>query len=626
MSVLILMLLGIQLGFPVPGTQQDPIQSPPPMAGQTTIHVDATAPAGGDGSSWNQALNDLQAAISLAAPLTQVRVAQGVYRPVAEIIPGDVRSVAFSLKKDVEILGGFAGLAGANPDVRDIEAFETVLSGDLNGDDGPQFSNRDDNSRRVLYLDSPALDQSAILDGCTIYGADSVAGAGNPVPGGALYVEDAGALFRKCRFLESRASLGGGVFLERRTFPVKFMDCIFESNVALYGGGGLYAERDFEIDGCEFRSNSCPVSGGGLEVGRDGSVLVQHSRFVGNGSAYGGGISSVGRVDLVRCEVIGNTASQMGGGFSTNTMSGVFGCSFEGNSAREGGGVAAGYLTVVDSRFIGNTATLHGGGYWSPTGSNSLVNSVFSENTAILGGGFFNDGGSDPVFINCVFVRNHASSGGGGLMSLNGDPYLRNCILWANTAGFFGANLHAGSVSHPDVRFCDIEGGYPGVGNLSQDPLFVDESGGDFHLTYDSPCRNAGTIGLPAIPVTDFEGDPRVVGGIDIGADEFSTHLYAIGTVLPGSMIELRCVAIPGLAPVGFVAGLSFLVPPLSTSVGDLFVGPTYVVSFGHGPIPADGVLRFPVAIPGGAGSGLTVYVQALVGAQLTNVTEITVP
>jgi len=35
--------------------------------GQTTLHVDASAPAGGDGSTWATAFNDLQDALDGAA-------------------------------------------------------------------------------------------------------------------------------------------------------------------------------------------------------------------------------------------------------------------------------------------------------------------------------------------------------------------------------------------------------------------------------------------------------------------------------------------------------------------------------------------------------------------------------
>jgi hypothetical protein len=71
--------------------------------------------------------------------------------------------------------------------------------------------------------------------------------------------------------------------------------------------------------------------------------------------------------------------------------------------------------------------------------------------------------------------------------------------------------------SYTVVEYCDIQGGYPGEGNIDADPLFLDEKNGDYHLTASSPCVDAGTD----YKYCDLEGDPRNVGSApDIGADE----------------------------------------------------------------------------------------------------------
>jgi hypothetical protein len=55
------------------------------------------------------------------------------------------------------------------------------------------------------------------------------------------------------------------------------------------------------------------------------------------------------------------------------------------------------------------------------------------------------------------------------------------------------------------------------------DPLFVDPANEDYHLQGTSPVINMGDNDAPAIPETDKDGNPRIVGGVvDMGAYEFA--------------------------------------------------------------------------------------------------------
>ena len=86
------------------------------------------------------------------------------------------------------------------------------------------------------------------------------------------------------------------------------------------------------------------------------------------------------------------------------------------------------------------------------------------------------------------------------------------------------------------VTHCDVQSGYPGEGNIDEDPLFVDAYNGDFHLGAGSPCIDAGTNDAPdppGLPEYDFEGDPRIMDGnndgdpvVDMGVDEAWTRVY----------------------------------------------------------------------------------------------------
>jgi hypothetical protein len=77
------------------------------------------------------------------------------------------------------------------------------------------------------------------------------------------------------------------------------------------------------------------------------------------------------------------------------------------------------------------------------------------------------------------------------------------------------------------VRNCLIgrDGGLGVIGqngNITGDPMFVDSANGDYHLGAGSPAINAGDGSVPNLPMTDLDGNPRVVGSkADIGAFEF---------------------------------------------------------------------------------------------------------
>jgi hypothetical protein len=60
-----------------------------------------------------------------------------------------------------------------------------------------------------------------------------------------------------------------------------------------------------------------------------------------------------------------------------------------------------------------------------------------------------------------------------------------------------------------------------GFGNITNAPLFVDYTGGNFRLQPTSPCINAGNNAFVS-GGTDLDGNPRIVGGtVDIGAYEY---------------------------------------------------------------------------------------------------------
>jgi hypothetical protein len=100
---------------------------------QGAIHyVDDNATAGGDGTTWGTAFSTLQAALAAALPGDTVRVAQGTYAPDRGLtgMLGDP-AATFTLPDGVIVEGGYVGLTGADPNVRNVDLYPTILDGQL---------------------------------------------------------------------------------------------------------------------------------------------------------------------------------------------------------------------------------------------------------------------------------------------------------------------------------------------------------------------------------------------------------------------------------------------------------------------------------------------------------------
>jgi len=285
-----------------------------------------------------------------------------------------------------------------------------------------------------------------------------------------------------------------------------------------------------------------------------------------------------------------------------------------------------------------------GGIFISLCSSPILSDLIVAENTAGYGGGIYCSDTSCPDITNCTIIGNSAELYGGGLCAAGcSSPTMTNTILWLDTAVLAGSEIALFWCSNLDIDFSDLQSGEsdiyisptstyaPGAGMIDADPLFADPSVADFHLTYDSPCRNAGDAAAPGLPDVDFENDPRVHDGApDMGADEFHSHLYFTGDAVPGAVVKVRIVGRPGVSPVTLGLGSGILDPPESTPYGDLYLAQP-VQQFDLGTIPQSGILTTTALIPGSWTPGELRPFQALLGplgppgSILTNLVVVTV-
>ncbi len=418
-------------------------------AGQI-IYVDADANGLNNGSSWTDAYNYLQDALAAASSGDEIWVAEGIYKPDQGIgiTPGD-RDATFQLINGVSIKGGYAGYGQPDPNARDVHAYETILSGDLDGNDIDvndlwdlwNEPTRDENSYHVVTgYQTDTMDATTdLLDGFTISGGNA----------------------------------------NDSSYPNKY-------------GGGMFCNSDATLVNCTFTGNSAR-KGGGILCGASWCCATYPT--------------------VTNCTFIGNSAEDAGGMFISDSDPVLTNCVFIGNSASNDGGAVMYYMDSIpilnNCLFSGNQAAHDGGGIFLLFAFNiNITNSTFGYNSAgNLGGGIYQSDASTT-------------------------PQINNCILWGNSP----SQISQDDEVTASITYSDVQGGWPGEGNIDADPCFV-EAGywgdandpniivetndanavwveGDYHLKSEglrwnakwkewdfdrvtSPCIDAGNPGCP---------------------------------------------------------------------------------------------------------------------------------
>nr|WP_293842717.1 choice-of-anchor Q domain-containing protein [uncultured Arsenicibacter sp.] len=265
---------------------------------QTTRYVSTTGitPAASATTSWAASTTDLQGAIEASQPGDQVWVAQGLFKPTSTT----ARDISFSMKNGVSILGGFPPAGTPTMAERNPASYPTILSGDLKGDDGPDFSNNVDNSYHVIH-NWPGLTNSAVLDGFVITGGNANGQTNETLSGGGVYNNGSSIQFvcnpsfRNCSFVGNTASYGGGAIYNFGTFGIQaspvLTNCSLQRNSANQGGaifnnGDMGSSSSPILTNCSLQSNSA-TEGGAIynngDMGSSSPVLI-NCILVNNGS------------------------------------------------------------------------------------------------------------------------------------------------------------------------------------------------------------------------------------------------------------------------------------------------------------------------------------------------------
>ena len=487
------------------------------------IYVDDDAAGANDGSSWENAYTFLQDALADANSAdkpVEILVAQGIYKPYQGVnqTPGD-REATFQLLNETIIKGGYAGFGEPDPNDRYVDVYETILSGDLAGNDISwnelleirdlrnynlnlstfNEPKREDNTYHVVI--GSGTDETAVLDGFIITGGCA---ADFDYSGGGMYNDAGNPTIVDCTFTRNLAYYsGGGIYCKNNSNPT-LTNCTISKNWALYGGGMDNENSNPSLTNCIFTENFSEVhydaiveSGystcGGMHNSYSNPTLTDCT-FSKNSSSWiladsaGGMLNYRSNPNMTNCFFNGNIGCRGGGIYNKGSNPILTNCVFIGNlatngSTEEGGAIFTDFVFYLDRSwtshlidsnpiltnciFIGNFAE-DGAGIYN-LGSSRLVlsNCIFSSNKAISsGGGIYNRGGR-AILTNCTFVQHSSQNGNAlGCDEYYFRPYslpdsnleLINCILWNG-----GNEIWNNDSSIVNISYSDIQGGQASI-------------------------------------------------------------------------------------------------------------------------------------------------------------------
>jgi hypothetical protein len=244
------------------------------------------------------------------------------------------------------------------------------------------------------------------------------------------------------------------------------------------GGGGMLIEKSAIVEAinCNFEENFSSNSGGGIFLGTNSILNMNCDKKTSNKSI-----------------IYNNTCKNSGGGFYADLANSV----------------------TIESTFVISNKTISAaaGGIYINQSSNKLVNLVVAQND----GG--NSSSADGIFffkcpksemLECTVADNDRI---GIMNNFSGAVYMTNCIVYGHSLSQLWNNAEI------NAAYSDIQNGYPGTGNISSDPLFIDTANLNYMISIGSPCEDAGTD-LTSV-TNDIIGVVRPYGsGWDMGAFE----------------------------------------------------------------------------------------------------------
>ena len=311
----------------------------------------------------------------------------------------------------------------------------------------------------ILCYNSNPVIENCLLENCTSYYGGGIACCFNSSP------NIKGNTITECG--EDDYGVGGGIYCAENSNP-EINDNTIIGNGAHMGGGGIYcyAASPTIIENTISDNWTCGLSAGGGIYCVGGFAFISDNLIENNFSGLGTGI----HCQYSNATIHGNIISQV-------EFSGYVGISCHES-----------VLEISNNLIMGGQIE-SGPGIQCYNSSPLITNNIISGFVGFEEGGIYCCNNSNPNIINTVIVDNIFSQSGGGVRcSGSSSPAIINCILWGNTPD----QISHDATSQPTVTYSNVQNGWPGMGNIDDDPLFTAGPLSDYHLSPGSPCIDAG--------------------------------------------------------------------------------------------------------------------------------------
>jgi len=241
--------------------------------------------------------------------IAEIWIAEGNYKPTAQLESDDVRSATFSLVSGVSLIGGFEG-GETTVDERAVVngefQHEAILSGDLGTPD-----DNSDNAYTVVYCGENI---EAGVDGVSVSGGNADVSSDSSHSekrvGGGIYSR--GTVTVTNSTLSGNSAIHGGGIINYGTLTVT--NSTLSGNSASQKGGGILNAGTLTVTNSTLASNSAGDDGGGIRNYNGSTLTVTNSTLASNSAGdLGGGIINLGALTVTNSTLSGNSASGDGG-------------------------------------------------------------------------------------------------------------------------------------------------------------------------------------------------------------------------------------------------------------------------------------------------------------------------